>query len=334
MKKIIIVVLCFILLMYLFVQYRTKNTISLNTEPYTFEVEKGDDIIEIGKSLAEKELIANRFYFYYYAWQQKLRGTIRAGQYDLPPHSTIVDIVYKMTQGDVLIEKESDIKVTFPEGWGITRMGERLNEKGLPGDDFDAIAQRPSAELRASYDFLPQEGSLEGYLFPDTYFFTVNTTSDTIVRKMLDNFDEKVDQKRRESILAQGKTLHEMIIFASIIEGEVPTDADRGIVAGIFKNRLDIGMALQSDATIDYIKGFPELKHTKADTEIDSPYNTYLYPGLPPGPINNPSLASIDAAIDPDETDFMYFLNNIETGETIFSRTFEEHKINKNINGL
>ena len=151
---------------------------------------------------------------------------------------------------------------------------------------------------------------------------------------MLDNFDKRVGIERRDRIQTDGRTLHDVIIFASVIEGEVPLNGDRGIVAGIFKNRLDINMALQSDATIDYIKGKPEIKHTQEDIEIDSPYNTYKYPGLPEGPINNPSLASIDAAIAPTKTDYMYFLNDVATGETVFSRTFDEHVSNKKTHGL
>ncbi len=172
------------------------------------------------------------------------------------------------------------------------------------------------------------------FLFPDTYFFTKENTAEDIIVKMLVDFDQKVDQPYHDRITAQGKSLYDVIIFASIIEGEVPSNTDRFIVAGIFRNRLDIGMALQSDATLDYIKGTPEIKHTHADTQIDSPYNTYKYPGLPPGPINNPSRASIDAALAPAETDYMYFLNNAQTGETIFARTLDEHNYNKNTNGL
>lgn len=318
-----------------FVHYRAYNTVSLNAADHVFVVSEGDDIVTIGKNLAHAGLVQNRLYFYYYAWKNKLRGTFRADRYVIAPESTIPTIVYKFTTtGEGLVEKEQDIKITFPEGWTIKKMAERLTARHLPGDAFYEMAMHPHSEIYQTFSFLPPQANLEGYLFPDTYFFTKESTAEDIIVKMLTNFDQKVDSDYRTIIASQGKTLHDIIIFASIIEGEVPSDADRFVVAGVFQNRLDIGMALQSDATIDYIKGVSEIKHTYADTRIDSPYNTYMYPGLPPGPINNPSRASIDAAIAPAETEYMYFLNNATTGETVFSRTLDEHNHNKHMNGL
>lgn len=323
-----------VIIVMVFVHVRTYTTVSHNDAQQQFVVAKGDDIIVIGSNLEQNDLIANRIYFYYYAWKNKLRGKIHAGNYALDAHSSIEDIVHKMTQGDAIMHKKQDLKITFPEGWTFVKMADRLNENNLPGNEFLRIAQDPTQELYDEYTFLPQDETLEGYLFPDTYFFASSAEAQDIVEKMLNNFDKKVDQSRRDIITAQGKNLHDIITFASVIEGEVPSAQDRGVVAGIFQNRLDINMALQSDATIDYIKGIPEIKHTQADTEIDSPYNTYKYPGLPIGPINNPSLASIDAAIAPQETVYMYFLNHAETGETVFSKTLEEHVANKSQNGL
>jgi len=334
MKKIIIFCIILFATGAWFIHFRTYNTVSDNIVPEQFVVAKGDDIITIGSKLATQDLVANRIYFYYYAWKNKLRGSIDAGNYLITPKSSIADIVYKMTTGDAVKHIKKDVKITFPEGWTIKQMANRLNENNLAGDAFSYLAYNPMPELYTEYPFLQENKSLEGYLFPDTYFFMPDATAEDVVRKMLDNFDIKVDEGRRKIIADSGKSLHDTIIFASIIEGEVPSGADRQIVAGVFKNRLDIGIALQSDATIDYIKGVSELKHTQADIEIDSPYNTYKYPGLPRGPINNPSLKSIDAAIAPADTDYMYFLNNVETGETVFSKSLDEHNINKGLNGL
>lgn len=335
MKAGIIVVIIICIGLPLFVHYRTHNTVSQNAKEQVFVVNEGDDVVVIGENLAKEGLIKNRLYFYYYTWKNKLRGKFKADSYIIAPHSTIADIVYKITTtGEAIVEKEEDVKITFPEGWTIKKMADRLNANNLPGDEFLRIVQKPTDNLYEQFAFLPEDASLEGYLFPDTYFFLKNATAEDIIIKMLKNFDKKIDGDRRGLIASRGNKLHDVIIFASIIEGEVPSNADRGIVAGVFQNRLDIGQALESDATIDYIKGIPEIKHTQADLEIDSLYNTYKYPGLPPGPINNPSLASIDAAIAPAETDYMYFLNNVETGETVFSKTFEEHVANKRLNGL
>lgn len=334
MKKIIISCIIIFAVGVGFVHFRTYNTVSHNSTPEQFTVMAGDDIITIGRELAARKFIANRIYFYYYAWQNKLRGSIDAGDYLIMPKSNIADIAYKMTSGDTVKHVKKDIKITFPEGWSIKKMTQRLEENGLPAEKFFQLSNNPTEDLYEKYSFLQKGSSLEGYLFPDTYFFAEDATAEVIIEKMLDNFNIKVDEKRRELIERDGNNLHDLIIFASIIEGEVSSGADRRVVAGIFKNRLDIGIALQSDATIDYIKGTPEIKHTLADIEIDSPYNTYKYPGLPQGPINSPSLSSIDAAIAPADTDYMYFLNNIKTGETIFSKTLNEHNINKRLNGL
>lgn len=335
MKIGIIIAIILSVSFHFFVHYRTYNTVSHNLSEQIFVVAEGDDIVIIGSNLAKEGFIKNRLYFYYYAWKNKLRGTFKADNYVIAPQSTLPEIVYKLTTpGEAVVKKNQDIKITFPEGWTLKKMAERLNANNLPGDEFLREAQNPADLLYAEFPFLKEGSSLEGYLFPDTYFFVPNASAEDIIVKMLENFDTKVDQSRLSAITQQGRELHDVIIFASIIEGEVPSDADRAIVAGIFKNRLDIGMALQSDATIDYIKGIPEVKHTQADVEIDSPYNTYKYAGLPPGPINSPSLASIDAAIAPAETDYMYFLNNAVTGETVFSRSFDEHINNKQPNGL
>ncbi len=335
MKKWIIISVGIFVVCIFFIHTRVKNTTSFNENDFQFTVEKGDDIVTIGQKLADDDLIANRFYFYYYAWKNKLRGQFNEGDYIIVPHSKIADIVYKLTtNGQALIEKEQEIKILFPEGWSIMKMKDRLNANGLPGDEFSKIALDPPGEYYQKYNFLKQSASLEGYLFPDTYSFLPSATAEDIIFIMLENFDKRVGDERKSLIATQDRTLHDVIIFASVIEGEVPLNGDRGVVAGIFDNRLQINMALQSDATIDYIKGYPEIKHSQEDIEIESPYNTYKNPGLPIGPINNPSLASIDAAIAPTKTDYMYFLNNPQTGETIFSKTFEEHVTNKQLNGL
>lgn len=334
MKKwasIVVVVIIF----FGFVHYRANTTTSQNPTTQVFVVQEGDDIVVIGKNLADADLIANRGYFYYYTWKNKLRGKFKADNFIIEPNSTIAQIVHKLTTpSEAIVAKEKEIKVTFPEGWTIAKMAERLNANDLPGDDFLRITMDPPKTIYDEFPFLHEGASLEGYLFPDTYHFFKDATAENIITKMLTNFDVKIDENYRTIIASQNKDLHDIIIFASVIEGEVPSDADRSIVAGVFKNRLDIDMALQSDATIDYIKGTPEIKHTQMDTEIDSPYNTYKYPGLPPGPINNPSLASIDAAIAPAQTDYLYFLNNVDTGETMFSKTFDEHVAKKSPNGL
>jgi len=176
---------------------------------------------------------------------------------------------------------------------------------------------------------IPPEATLEGYLFPDTYRIFNNASSQDIITKMLNNMDLKITDKMRQDIAVQGKNLHEILTMASIIEKEVRTPTDMKIVSGIFYNRLHIGMPLQSDATLSYVLGDDKPAHTLKELTIDSPYNTYKYQGLPPAPIASPGLNAIEAAIYPDQTDFLFFLSNLQTGKTYFAKTLTEHNYNK-----
>jgi len=200
------------------------------------------------------------------------------------------------------------ITVTIPEGLTVRQIEERL---GLQ---------------------LPVE-NLEGFLFPDTYYFSFGFSGAEVVKKMKDNFDKKVNQEIREEIKRQGKTLFEIITMASMIEKEVRTLEDKKLVSGLLWKRLKTNMPLQVDATIAYIltkegKGewtFEEMRREIAKArDIDSPYNTYKYRGLPVGPISNPGLESILAAVYPEDSEYWYYLSTPE-GETIFSKTLDEH---------
>ncbi len=293
-----------------------------------------DSLIEIGEKLEEQGIIASRIYFYYYTWRKSLRGSFLAGRYVIPANSSFAEMTHLFTQGVIKEVKREEITVTFKEGLTLEEMADVVGENDLPKEEFLTLSNTPTADLFEKFPFLREGKSLEGFLFPETYNFFPDASALDIVSKMLVTFEKKVSKSMREDIAAKNKDLFEVITLASIVEGEVNEGIDRGIVAGIFQNRLDIDMALQSDATIDYIKGIAEIKHTYADLEIDDPYNSYMYPGLPPGPINSPSLESIIAAANPSETDYLFFLNNATTGETVFAKTFEEHIVNKANNGL
>jgi UPF0755 protein len=176
----------------------------------------------------------------------------------------------------------------------------------------------------------PKNKNLEGYLFPDTYRFFTDVSGEEVILKMLSNFDNKLAPKMREDISSQGKTIFEIITMASVIEKEVRSEKDMKIVSGIFWDRIKNGQALESCATLAYILGVNKPQYSYEDTRIKSPYNTYINRGLPAGPIANPGIKAIEAAIYPEYTGYNYFLTASETGETIFSRTYEEHLINKN----
>ncbi|MCX6765976.1 MAG: endolytic transglycosylase MltG [Candidatus Moranbacteria bacterium] len=299
-------------------------------ETKIFTVKKGERNVLIASRLKEEGLITGKIYFYYYLRTHGLQNKILPGDYELSGGLTIPEIALILAE-----EQTKFIKVTFPEGWTSKQMAERLKANGLPGDDFLAIASNPQ-ELAENYNFLSGDGikNLEGYLFPDTYFFAKDATAKDIAVKLLGIFNTKITPPMKADALARGKSLNEIVIMASIIEGEVRSEEDRKIVSGIFWKRLENGKPLESCATLAYVLGTRKAQYSYADTQFDSPYNTYLHQGLPSGPISNPGLSSIEAALYPQESNYNYFLSDPETGETIFSATYEEHNENKRKYGL
>ena len=246
---------------------------------------------------------------------------------------TIPEIVQVLSMGEII---PNEIKVTFPEGTNAKQMADILKNKGFDGDKFLNVAKSGSG-AKTDYEFLqdkPQKASLEGFLFPDTYIFWRDASSESIVSRMLLNFDEKLTSEMCDDIKKQNRTIFEVVTMASILEKEVKTPEDMKIVSGIFWDRIEVGQPLQSCATIAYVLGKEKKQYSYEDTRTPSPYNTYINRGLPPGPINNPGLVAINAAIYPKETDYNYFLTDPETGKTIFSKTIDEHEQNKTKYGL
>lgn len=242
-------------------------------------------------------------------------------------------------------QKAAQVSWRAIEGWTIADIASDLEKRGLITEkDFNFGLK----SVLSSYDFLGElkdftfkPSSLEGYLFPDTYFVAAKPTAKSVIQKMLDNLDGKVTAEMRVDIAKQDRSIFDVLTLASIIEKEVGRNTttisaldlqalqeERETVAGIFMNRLRIGMALQSDATIGYITKKNNPQASSADLLIDSAYNTYKYRGLPPGPISNPSLSAIKAAIYYKETDYLYFLTK-KDGTAVYAKTLEEHNVNK-----
>jgi len=274
-----------------------------------------------------------------------------ANEKNFPP--VIARILEKLTRQKpepvVILKPEETIQII--EGWSSHDIASYLEEKGLyKKEEFFKVAGLPRIDYRKNsqatepYDFSkefsflddkPKYYGLEGYLFPDTYRVYASSTVSEIIEKMLVNFDKKLTPKMRADIKSQGKTIYEIITLASIVEKEAPidyqanNDRDARIIAGIFLNRLKIGQGLQSDATLSYIYGDNKPVHSGAELDISSPYNTYKYKGMPPGPICNPGILAIEAAIYPIATDYNYFLTPKGKEEVIYARTYEEHLQNK-----
>lgn len=301
--------------------------------PQNFEIKSGEGVQEIGQQLADAQLVKSKYYFDYYIWKAGSRGKIKAGKYELKGTMTIPEIVQVLSLGEIV---SNEVKVTFPEGTSAKGMADILTQKGFDGDAFLADVKSGS-NIATNFEFLkdkPQKANLEGFLFPDTYIFFKDARPEQIADRMLENFDEKLTPKMRQDIQSQGKSIFDVVTMASILEKEVRTADDMKIASGIFWDRISVDMPLQSCATVAYVLGQEKKQYSIADTQTLSPYNTYLNKGLPPGPIDNPGMNSISAAIYPTKTDYNYFLSDPATGKTIFSKTLEEHAANKAKYGL
>lgn len=299
----------------------------------TFEIKSGEGVKEIAKNLESGQLVKSDLYFNYFIWKTGSREKLQAGKYELRGSMTIPEIVQVLSLGEVV---SNEVKITFPEGTSLKDMAEILKQKGFDSENFLNIA-KSGAGVKADYEFLaskPEKASLEGFLFPDTYIFWKDTNEANIASRMLLNFEEKLTLEMRSEIKKQNRTVFEAVTMASILEKEVKTPEDMKIASGIFWDRIEFGMPLQSCATIAYVLGKEKKQYSFDDTRTPSSYNTYINKGLPPGPINNPGMNALRAAIFPAKTDYVYFLTDPETGKTIFSSTIEEHDANKVKYGL
>jgi UPF0755 protein len=326
-KKIIIGLIVFIvvLAMMFIVGTNTKNENNFGAE--TFKIEKGEGVDEIAAHLVEQGFMAGKIWFKTYVALAGLKSKFMDGEYKLSTNMTIRELVKELI-GQRTSNKEVD--VTLIEGWTIAQAEEYLVKQGLIGTaDLTEYSKYFNDK---SYFFLidrPKKADLEGYLYPDTYRVYAKTNVEEIVKKMLDNFDNKLDEDIKKEIKKQKKTIFEVVTLASIVEKEMFGYENRRVVADVFLKRLKVGMALQSDATVNYVTGKGLARPTSGDLKIDSLYNTYKYPGLPPGPIGNPSIEAIKAVVYPQKTNYWYFLTTPDN-KIVFSKNYDEHLANKN----
>ncbi len=288
-----------------------------------FEIKKGEGAKEISLNLQKQDLIRWSSVFRAYVFLTMNSGKLQAGIYKLSSSMNIPKIAKKFSTGDTAKEI-----VIIPEGWNLKDIENKLISLGFA--DLQ-ISDLKIEDFQNKYDFFknaPAKVSLEGFLFPDTYQISYGLTAGDVATIMLNNFDKKLTENLRVEIGNQGKTIFEIITMASLIEKEVKTKEDKEIISGILWNRLKNKMPLQVDATISYITGKDAIGISIEETKIDSRYNTYKYRGLPLGPISNPGLESIIAAIYPKNSSYWYYLSTPE-GETIFSKTLEEHNAAK-----
>ena len=292
-------------------------------------VEENKGFLEISNMLKEKGILKNSGIFKIYVLFSGKAGSLRSGVYDFFGKYSVVSLANRLARGP------EDVAVVIPEGFTVYEIDKRLSDFNLiKAGSLIELSQTPSEfSSQDKFVFLPVDNvvSLEGFLFPDTYRFSQDTNAREIIEKMLSNFEEKIYKKIPQEIAFSPRSLADLIKLASIIEKEVPNETDRKIVSGVLWKRLENDMFLQVDAAVVYAWKTlnPEWKPqnhslTLADLKIKSLYNTYLYKGLPQGPISNPGWEAISAAINPENTDFWYYLSTRD-GQTVFSKTLEEH---------
>jgi UPF0755 protein len=302
-----------------------------------FVVAKGLSTSEIAQQLLDQKIINNKNIFIIYSKLHSVGNKIQAGEYTLNSNMTVAEIIEVLTAGKVSTQS---VRVTVVEGKTNDQVAKILADKNVVAErDFQL------AITDDSYDFEFKNTALnfnyQGFLFPDTYQFGKDLTVHDVVQRMLSNFESRFTDKMMNDMEARNMKLGDVIILASIIEKEVgrnksniteeditTMEQERKLVASVFYNRLGIDMALESDATVNYVTGKADRSVTIEDTKINSPYNTYRNRGLPPGPISNPGLDSIEAAIYPTESDYLYFLNSPD-GTAYFGKTLEEHNENR-----
>ena len=278
-----------------------------------FVIEKGDSSAKVARLLAEQDIVRNRFLFIFYVLATGQEKNLQAGRYLLSSSMNIPRIVGMFSGG---LAQSDDIVITIPEGFNIFEIDQKLVQSSLtkPGEFF------VQAKIQ----------KLEGYLFPDTYRFNKEETVAGIIKKMRANFEEKVKEK----------PTFQQLIIASLLEKEVRKPEEMTLVSGIIEKRLELGMLLQIDATVTYGVCSDRIEKVYLFCDVtkigvanflkeDSPYNTYLRFGLPAGPISNPGLEAIKAALHPEESDYLFYLSARSDGRTIFSRTAAEHERNR-----
>lgn len=294
-----------------------------NAPQITVIVPVGASSNQIFVLLTEARVIDKTWLFKAYVRLLGYQNKLQSGTYSFNEGSSIRLVVDWLVSG----QQNAESKVTLVEGWTAVQYASVLSQTLAPLN-ADSWQREFMSQLQQSYSYdwlasKPSSVDLEGYLFPDTYRFRKNATPNEVITVLLDTFDRRVTPEMKTEIVHQGKTLHQVVTLASIIEREVQTPKDRRLVADIFWRRLAVGMALQADSTVNYVTGKKDPAISIADRAIDSPYNTYRYPGLPPGPISNPGLDSIQAAITPETNNAWYFLTTPE-GKVIYSSTLVE----------
>lgn len=280
-----------------------------------YEVPYGTSLRQVGSELHERGIIRSGLAFEVYIRLNPKRRMVKAGRCQLGPGMNLFQIVKELRRGI-----PSQIRITVPEGLTNREIAALFSRKGMANQDR-FLALLKDKQFIGGIMGEQWKATSEGCLFPDTYDFSLDTTEEEIIAKMLKRFTQVFEAEVGVVTPAQKR---EIIIIASIVEKEAQKAEERPIIAGVFYNRLRRGYPLQSCATVQYALGKHKERLYYKDLEVDSPYNTYRYSGLPPGPIANPGLASLRAAVTPAKVDYLYFVAKPDGGH-VFSSTYQQH---------
>jgi UPF0755 protein len=285
------------------------------------ELRQGESVRSVGQRMESAGIIRSRYFWEILSRLDRER--LKAGTYRISLPATQMEIRSLLVAGRQIL-----LRVTLPEGITLKKTAQILAEAGVcAASDF--LSAAASRQILDAYRV--PGSTLEGYLYPDTYLFPENYPADRVVKTMADIFFKRLGEIQPDSLALSPAELHKRVVMASIVEREYRVDEEAPLMAGVFYNRLRIGMALQSCATVEYviteIQGRPHPERLyERDTEIRSPYNTYLVPGLPPGPISAPGAVALNAAFNPVPSDYLYFrLVNPAEGRHYFSQTLDDH---------
>lgn len=300
-------------------------------EVVNIQIPLGASTHTISLILAEEGIISNASLFRFYASYKGFDQDLQAGDFQLHRKMTLADILTKLMGGQIQREQ---VRIMIPEGLTALQTATHLAEAGL-GDEEEFLALMSSGEEFPSFDFLleiPVERAfpLEGYIFPDTYYVHKGAGEREILNMMLQRFAVFYTSSVQERIAEMDFSLHEVVTLAAIVEREATVNEERPLIAAVFLNRLQKGWLLQSCATVQYALGEVKPVLLYKDLEIQSPYNTYLYPGLPPGPIASPGEASLQAVLNPADVNYMFFVAKGDgTGEHYFAKDLAGHNRNR-----
>lgn len=301
-----------------------------DAQAVTVTIDPGSSVEQIAALLESEGVISSASFLKVYA--RLTDALFQAGTFELKQGMSLkaVDLTLRRATA-------TEVQVTIPEGFTLAQIGEVVVESldAVSADDWQRATGSVDEVLRDQYPWLssvPATGSLEGYLFPDTYRFREDATVDVVIETMLLTFSRRLAEQgivlTDVGALPHGMNVHEIVTLASIVEREVRQPDEMKVVAGLFLTRLDIGMALQADSTVNYVTGKDTPAISIADSRIESAYNTYQNAGLPPGPISHPGVNALMSVFDPTDSPYLYFLTD-PVGNVYYAETFDQHIANK-----